>query len=229
MKSIISPKICMVSLFAILGLSICVASHAQTRYVTDDFEIMLRTGPSIQNKIVRPMRSGTKVEILRENAGNGHSLVQTPEGETGYTLTRFLTRERAARERLKVVEAQLKTLRSKPGELQSLLAQSQDENQILIQQNTELSSQLQSTSEELKQIKRVSSDTVALAERNERLEKEVIQIQLELDEMRILSGTFKDQKDLRWFIYGGGTLFLGLLFGWILSRAKSPRRNSWGA
>ncbi len=229
MKTITFCRLSFISLLAVLGLSISTSSFAQVRYVTDDFEVMLRTGPSIQNKIVRPMRSGTRIEILREDAGKGHSLVQTSQGETGYVLTRFLTPTPAARARLKSVEAQLSKLRSEPGELQALLAGSQDENKILIEQNTQLSGDLQRVSQELTQIKRVSSDTVALAQRNERLEKEVIQIQLELDEMRILSDTFKDQKELRWFIYGGGTGFLGLLFGWILSRAKSPRRNSWGS
>ena len=216
-------------LVVLVGLSSSVASYAQVRYVTDNFEVMLRTGPSIQNKIVRPMSSGTRVEILSESAGNGHSLVQTPEGETGYVLTRFLTPNRAARERLKVLEAQLKKLRSEPGQLQTLLADSQDENRTLIQQNTGLSDQLQKASEELNQIKLVSADAVALSERNERLEKEVRQLLLQFDDIRIQNETFKDQKDLRYFIYGGGTLFLGLLFGWILSRSKRPNRNSWGA
>lgn len=229
MKKTIFPKYWHTVLLAIFCLSLSTIVQAQVRYVTDDFEVMLRTGPSIQNKIVRPMRSGTRIEILREDAGKGHSLVQTPEGETGYVLTRFLSPNRAARERLKVAEAQLKKLRSAPGELQALLADSQDENRTLIEQNTELSGKLQSTSEELGQIKRVSADAVALSERNERLEKEVRQLLLQLDDIRIQNEGYKDQTELRWFVYGGGTGFLGLLFGWILSRSKSPRRNSWGS
>jgi len=68
-------------------------SHAQTRYVTDDFEIMLRTGPSIQNKIIRPLRSGTRIDLLREDSGNGHSQVQTSNGEIGYeSLIKFVRR-----------------------------------------------------------------------------------------------------------------------------------------
>jgi len=54
-----------------------------TRYVTDDFEVMLRTGPSVQNKIVKSLRSGTSIQVLREDAGNGHSQVQTSRGEIG--------------------------------------------------------------------------------------------------------------------------------------------------
>ncbi len=216
------------SLFVALFFLVC-SAQAQVRYVTDDFEIMMRTGPSVQNKIVSPLRSGTKLEILREDAGNGHSLVQTSKGETGYVLTRFLSKSRAARSRLKVVQEQLSTLRSKPSELQALLATSQDENRELIQLNTELTSRLKIVSDELALIKNVSADAVAISERNDKLEKEARQLLLELDEMRIQKESYQDQKDLQYFTYGVGAILLGLFFGWVLSIARRPRRNSWGS
>ncbi len=216
-------------LFASLLMSYSIHVSAQTRYVTDDFEIMMRTGPSIQNKIVKPLRSGTKIKVLNEEAGNGHSLVQTNEGETGYVLTRFLSANRAARERLEVAERQLKTLRSKPGELQSLLANSQDENQELIRLNTDLTSRLTTASSELSQIKEVSADAVAISNRNEKLESQVHQLKLELDDMRIQKESYQDQKDLREFINGAGAILLGLFLGWILSISRRQRRNSWGS
>lgn len=203
--------------------------QAQTRFITDDFEVMLRTGPSIQNKIVKPLRSGTKLEIVREDAGNGHSLVQTDQGEQGYVLTRFLSPNRAARSRVRYLEGQLKTLRSKPGELQSLLADSQDENQELIKLNTELSASLKKVADELEELKRVSSDAVGLSSRNTKLESEVHQLLLQLDDIRIQNESLKDQTAQRWFIYGGGVMALGLVFGWILSIYRRPRRSSWGS
>jgi len=81
-------------------------AKAQTRYVTDDFEIMLRTGPSVQNKIVRSLKSGTRLDVLREDAGNGHSQVQTSRGEIGYVLTRFLSVNQSARNRVRYLEDQ---------------------------------------------------------------------------------------------------------------------------
>ena len=219
----------------VLILLFCVAafysslSAAQTRYITDDFEIMLRTGPSVQNKIIRPLRSGTRIEVLREDAGNGHSQVQTSRGEIGYVLTRFLSVNQAARNRVTFLEEQLKQLRSKPGELQTLLANSQEENQELINQNLSLTEQLSASSKELAEIKRVSSDAVRLSQRNVKLESEVQQLLLQLDDIRIQNEVLKDQSAKRWYVLGGGTVLIGLLLGWILSISKRPRRQSWGS
>ena len=216
----------LVCLFAFLMFSF--ASKAQVRYVTDDFEIMLRTGPSIQNKIVKPLGSGTKLDIVNEESDNGYSLVQTQQGEQGYVLTRFLSSSPSARSRLAYLEDQLQKLRSKPGELQTLLADSQDENRSLISLNTQLSTDLKSTKDELDEIKRVSSNAVELAQRNNELEEKVHQLILQLDDVRMQNESIEDQQAQRWFMIGGAWLAFGLFLGWLLSIYRRPRRNSWG-
>lgn len=216
------------SLFIFLAMS-AEAAMAQTRYVTDEFEIMMRTGPSIQNKIVRALKSGTRIEVLREDSGNGHSQVQTAQGEIGYVLTRFLSTNRSAKSRVAYLERQLQTLRSKPGELQALLATSQEENQILISENTRLTGQLNKISKELETIKEVSKDAVNLSQRNIRLESEVQQLLLQLDDIRIQNETLKDNADYVRNLTMAGILLLGLFLGWVLSRSGKQRRNSWGA
>jgi len=216
-------------------LLLCVASLsslnvlAQTRYVTDEFEIMMRTGPSIQNKIVRALKSGQRIEVLREDSGNGHSQVQTSQGEIGYVLTRFLINRPSARNRVSYLEGQLKTLRSKPGELQTLLANSQEENQVLIDENTKITNQLALTSTELAKIREVSSDAVNLSQRNIRLEGEVQQLLLQLDDIRIQNETLKDNADYVRNLTMAGILLLGLFLGWVLSRSGRQKRNSWGS
>ena len=219
-------KVITLILISVTALSASAIVAAQTRYVTDDFKVMLRTGPSVQNKIVDSLNSGTRLEVLREDAGNGHSQVQTSSGKIGYMLTRFLSDNRSARSRLKYLESQLKQLRSKPGELQTLLATSQDENQLLIVQNTQLTNQYTAASQELAQIKAVSADAVNLSQRSAKLETEVQQLLLQLDDIRIQNEVLKDQSAKRWFVLGVGAILVGLLLGWILSIAQRPRRQS---
>jgi SH3 domain protein len=183
----------------------------------------------VQNKIVDSLSSGTRLEVLREDAGNGHSQVQTSSGKIGYVLTRFLSVNRSARSRVESLEGQLKQLRSKPGELQTLLASSQEENVELITQNTQLTNDYKAASEELAQIKMVSADAVNLSIRSAKLETEVQQLLLQLDDIRIQNEVLKDQSAKRWFVLGVGAILVGLLLGWILSIARRPRRQSWGA
>lgn len=210
----------------LLGIS---GVQAQSNYVTDDFEVMLRTGPSIQNKIVRPLRSGTRIEVLREDSGNGHSQVQLSSGEIGYMLTRFITDKPSARTRLKSVEEQVAQLRSEPNEIRTLLADSQDENRQLITQNISLTNDAKVAQAELDEIKAISGDVIKLSAQNQKLESEVQQLLLQLDDIRIQNEALKDNSERVRNLLGIGILLLGLFLGWVLSISGRRNRNSWGS
>lgn len=202
---------------------------AQTKYVTDDFEVMLRTGPSLQNKIVRSMPSGTRVQLLRRDSGNGHSQVQISSGEIGYMLTRFLSDRPAARNTVKSLENQLAQLKSEPNELRTLLANSQEENQELISLNTQLSERAATTERELERIKEISGDVVKIANQNNKLESEVQHLLLQLDDIRIQNEALKDNSERVRNLLGIGVLLLGIFLGWVLSISGRRNRNSWGS
>lgn len=202
---------------------------AQTLYVSDEFEIMLRSGPTIQNKILETLKSGVQLEVLQAEVGNGYSEVQTSSGKTGFVLTRYLSPNPSARNRVAYLENQLNLLRSKPAELSSLLAKSQEDNKELISQNADISEQLSAVSKDLERIKSVSADAVNIASQNERLEGEVQELLLQLDELRISNEDLMDQSSRTQMMIGGGLVFLGLLLGWILSISGKKNRNSWGA
>jgi len=206
------------------------ASQAKTRYITDSFEVMMRTGPSVKNKIVKALKSGAQLETLKADAGNGYSQVQTEKGDIGYVLTRYLSTDESAKNRVVYLEDLLTKLKSKPKEIQSLLAKSQEQNEAFLSEKNSLTSKLENTSSELKRIKEISSDAVKLANRNVRLEGEVQQLLLQLDDVRIQNETLKDNADYVRNLTMVGILLLGLFLGWILSRqGNKQRRNSWGS
>lgn len=213
---------------AVLGL-LSGTALAEMGYVTDDFEVMLRTGPSIQNKIIRPLRSGTRIELLREDSGNGHSQVQTSDGEIGYILRRFISTQPSARNEVIRLQNQLDELRSDPSELQTLLADAQEQNQQLIALNVELTDANQRIKSELKEITEVSGDVVQIAAQNRKLESEVQELLLQLDDIRIQNEALKDNSETIRNLIGAGLVFLGLLLGWILSISGRRNRNSWGS
>ena len=217
----------LIILFLLLPLALKAAG--QTRYVTDEFEIMMRTGPSVKNKIVKTLTSGTKVIVLQEDAGDGYSQIQIESGDTGYALVRYLDLEPSARDQVASLKSQIDQLRSEPENLASILAASQEDNALLITQNTELTDRIKMVEAELARIKKVSGDAVNIANQNERLKDEVHQLVLERDDERIQKESLKDQSDQMNKIIGGSFVFLGLVLGWILSISGRRRRNSWGS
>ncbi|MCH2189719.1 MAG: TIGR04211 family SH3 domain-containing protein [Gammaproteobacteria bacterium] len=217
--------------FFIIGvIALCSpGASAQTNYITDNVEIMMRSGPSSKNKIIKILESGDRVTIINNDVGNGHSEVKSSSGAIGYVLTRYLSETPSARNQVKRLQSQLNQLRAKPGELQALLANAQDDNQALIAQNTSLTAKLKNITEELDNIKRVSSDAVNIANKNSKLETEVQQLLLQLDDIRIQNKSLKDQSEQQWFMLGVGAIVLGLFLGWLLSKRSGSRRQSWGS
>ena len=204
-------------------------ARAETNYVTDNFEVMMRTGPSVQNKIVKPLPSGTRIEVLRTDSGNGHSQIQVASGEIGYILTRFISDKPSARNRLVRMQKQLTQLRSEPNDLRSLLAASQEENELLISENVRLTDVASKASTELENIKNISGKVINISAHNQKLESEVQQLLLQLDDIRIQNEALKDNSERVRNLLGMGILLLGLFLGWVLSISGRRNRNSWGS
>ena len=205
-------------------------AQAQTRYVTDSFEVMMRTGPSVKKKIIKVLKSGEALELIEADSGNDYSKVKVANGNTtGYVLTRYLNNQESAKNRVIYLEGVLEKLKSKPEELQSLLASSQEQNQALLTENTELSTGLKSATEELNEIKKISRDAINISNRNKLLESEAQELHLQLDDMRIQNEALQDSADYVKNLTMVGILLLGLFLGWVLSRQGKQRRNSWGS
>ena len=107
------------SLFLLLFVG--AAAQAQSAWVSDQFEVMLRTGPSTSNAIERMLPSGTALEIVENDAESGYSRVRTVAGTEGWVLTRYLMNEPSAREQLAALTSRLTNARDQGSSLSSQL------------------------------------------------------------------------------------------------------------
>ena len=99
--------------YIVLSL-LALQAQAQTRYVTDKLTVELRRGPSTEFLIVRSLAVGEPVEVLEQDTSNGYSRVRVlDQGTEGWILTRFLTGEPVARDRLAAAERNLGTSRDR--------------------------------------------------------------------------------------------------------------------
>ena len=87
-------------------------ADAQTVWVSDQFEVMLRTGPSTNNAIERMLPSGTALEVMERDEEAGYARVRTAAGTEGWVLTRYLMNEPSAREQLGTLTSRLTNARS---------------------------------------------------------------------------------------------------------------------
>ena len=216
-------------LLAVL-LFIAATAAAETRYVTDQLKITMRSGESPKHRIIKMLPSGTPVTVLSSNKETGYSKVQLANGKTGYVLTRQLLREPVARDRLAALEKRIKELEATPGELSSRLAKLSREHDELQRAHAELQAEKDRIQNELETLKRTASNAVQIAQERKKLRKQVATMSRELADQEQEIRELKNSSTQRWFLIGGGVLFGGILLGLILPHLRvRKRKDSWGS
>lgn len=101
---------------------------AQTRYISDEVSVNLRSGPGIEYRIEKILRSGDVVEVIERQ--EGWARVTGPDGQGGWLVDRMLVTEEPAVARARKFEAQAQSLETQKQnltqELQSLRETSAD-------------------------------------------------------------------------------------------------------
>jgi len=54
---------------SLIFLSIATSVQAKKSYITDEFDIMLRSQPAMDAKIIKPLPTGTPLTVVIEEAG----------------------------------------------------------------------------------------------------------------------------------------------------------------
>ena len=191
---------------------------AAAMYVTDIVEITLRTGPSLQNKILTFLQSGQRLEIIQKD--DQWSQVRTSGGTEGWVLNRYLTPQPTSKIRLERLEEKLASLSAQNAALAK-------ENNEIKADNRKYSSDLNTTDKDLKQVreeyealKAESGEFLALKTKFEktsaRLQEETKKAQQLEEQVSKLERSYA----IKWFLAGAGVLLFGLIIGFSLKRQR---------
>ncbi|TDU30846.1 SH3 domain protein [Panacagrimonas perspica] len=83
------------------------AGDSDTRYISDETAVTLREDKGMSAPVAALLKSGAKVQLLENDADSGYSRVKVAPGRDGWVLTRYLSTEPAARERLAATLSEL--------------------------------------------------------------------------------------------------------------------------
>jgi SH3 domain protein len=203
--------------------------QAKTQYVTDSIKIAMRSGKSTKHKILRMLPSGTSVEVLTEHPGSGYSRVRAL-GETGWVLTSYLMDRPGAQEQLSQLKERLQVLQSSPENTRNALISLQEEHQTLQRTCAQTETTRQQLEQELVAIQRISADAVRINNDRIELQKTVVNLTREREDLKQELRDVRNQMAHRWFLSGAGVLLFGLLAGAILPHIRwKRRRDTWGS
>ncbi|MEJ2417046.1 MAG: TIGR04211 family SH3 domain-containing protein [Exilibacterium sp.] len=212
-------KIALTALFTVLLLSSTKQVFAQeTRYISDQIYVPLRSGNGNQYRIInRGLPSGTKLLLLEEDGE--WSRVKTEKGIEGWVPNHYLQNEPVAKSKLAQAEEKIVELLDLNEQLESQLNQIQAQNQELDTTASNSQTQAQQLRDELIQIKQISADAIALLKQQQLLQTEIDVLEAENERL--------ENKSLHtWFLYGAGAVLLGVLIAVIVPRLRPRKRHS---
>ena len=209
--------------FRLLGLVLlfCLFSasvYGETMYVSDILKLTLRTGPSIENKIISVIESGQMMEVIK--FGDEWSQVQLPNGKEGWVLSRYLTANETHNIKLERLEAKHKNLMIQAAELL-------EENNRLKTENTRFSTEFKAgqkerakTQSDYEALKAEAAEFLTLKANYNRAASQLAEQTAKAKQLEEELSSLQMNTYIKWFLAGSGVLIVGFLIGFSTKRQR---------
>lgn len=217
-------KILAVSLLILLPVA---HASAQSVWVSDQFEVMLRTGPSTSNAIERMLTSGTSLTVIERDDESGYSKVRTAAGTEGWVLTRYLMNEPSAREQLATLTRRLTSASAEGSSLTSQLDAVRGEYDAASRQIAALEREKAQLEQELAEIKRTAANVLSINSQNKELRDQLASNEIQVATLEQQNRELTGQTTRYWFMTGALVLIVGMILGIWLPRIRWQRRSRY--
>lgn len=192
-------------------------------WVTDELQLDLRAGPGNQYRILQMVPAGEALTVLE--ASEAWSRVELASGREGWMLSRFLSDQPGARERLEALDSRAQRLtldnqrlredlEAATGRLEALQA----EFVVVNEQRNLLEMQMVEARQGLE-----------LFGEHQDMRKQLVDLQRLNEDLGHQIDLLEQRNESRWFIAGGLVLGAGLVFGLLLGRSAGRRRPRWSS
>lgn len=202
-------------------------AYGEPAWVSDKFEIMLRSGPSTSNAIQLMIGSGMQLEVLERDAESGYSKVVTPGGTEGWVLTRYLMSERSAREQLGILTSDLTNANTRGTSLGSQLTAIKGEYSAANSRIDALERDKAAAEKELSDIKRTAANVLSINDQNKSLMDQLATAQIRADTLEQENRQLSSQTTRYWFMSGALVLLIGIILGIWLPRIRWKRGSRY--
>ncbi len=213
-----SKILVLILLSLILGAA---AGAAETKYVSENLTITLRTGPGTDRKIIAFPAAGRALEVL--TPGEEYTEVQMSNGKQGWVLTRYLTDNEPAYLLLERLQNKYDKVMQKYETLQQRASQLNTDGQGLASDLSKTQKALDELTLAHETLKKESQDFLKLKAKHEKSLKEATDAQTRADQLdKELQQLYSSEINTG-LLYGGGLIVLGFITGFIVKR---PKRRS---
>jgi len=202
---------------------------ATQKYITDEFEVTMRSGTSTANDILRLLKSGEAVSVLEEDPDTQYSFVELDDGKKGYILNRYLVSNRSSKYRLEQLEIKAAEQQEANTILQFEIKNLQTDLEKEQSDGSSAKAALLATENELTRVKNASQNTLSIVDENDELKSIVDNLVKNNAILNKKNATLKDSSNMDWFIRGAGVSLAAFVLGILITRIRWRKQESWGS
>ena len=213
-------------LFSILGLFLSTEpAFSAVGYVTDVFQIPLRTGASSEHRIIAMPSSGQALEILGSEGDWSHVRLLGESDKEGWVLSRYIVARQPWEMQAKALKEENSSLRQKAASLENKLNEAVRHGEEITKKAESESKTLNGLQKDFDSLKRGSENYLKLKASHEEAERKLAQAEKELGEITTENRQLRSSEQTRWFAVGALVLLIGLIIGITIGKREKRRRS----
>ena len=200
---------------------------AATAYVSDSFEITLRTGPSLQNKVISMPISGQAMEILESQDNWSHVRYNKRGQKTidGWVLSRYLMNRQPWKLQTIKLKSENTKIKERLAIIEKKLKQTSNRERDYSKRLQENSISLKKAQNDYKFLKQGSSRYLKLKEEYETANASLETIRKTAQTMTRENDILKSSQKSKWFATGATVLLVGLIIGLVLGKQQKKKKS----
>ncbi|BBO89241.1 hypothetical protein DSCOOX_24210 [Desulfosarcina ovata subsp. ovata] len=196
---------------------------AQTVYVTEEFEITMRTGPATDRKIISLIQSGKALQMVEK--GDEWSMVREPGGKEGWVLNRYLTASQPCAMVLERVRQDYDVLVAMHDDLKQKYNTLASEKKVLDADLSQNRQERDELSQSYATLKKESSEFLKLKKRHQEVTQELEAEKTRSAKLDEENMQMKRNRIIQWVLTGGGIMLVGFFIG-LFSSSRRKQRSS---
>jgi SH3 domain protein len=202
-------------------LPVLPAAAADIRFVSPSIEVPVRRGQGTEYKILKLVKDGDRVELLKVN--DAWAQVKVGSGTIGWMPKRFLSTEAPPLKQVEMLRAENEQLKARETEreteltgLKDLQSSTGGELSACIAERDTIQAQYQTLQAD-------TADVIALKNKMTATAREIEEVRATLQSVEQQNTELKRKTAVTWFMAGGGVLLIGWIIGLITCRSRKKR------
>jgi SH3 domain protein len=196
---------------------------AETKYITENLAVMVRSEPENNRRIIAMPISGTPVKIL-ETRDDGWTRVQLPDEKEGWMLSQYLYSGPPSKQIIEQMKKENSVLNAQSTELTKENAQLLEAKNTLEKAYNEEKNTADNLKTAYETLKSESTEYLTVKTAYEEARQQLDQNTKKVQSLERTVDKLQNDQRLWWLIAGSSAVLLGFLIGFL---SRRPKRSSY--